>query len=334
MSAHRSARDEAAGWFARIRSGKPLDEDASAFEAWIQPPANARAYERMTSLWHSLEAARAEPAVLALREQALGEPPARMRVWSWAGGIGAAAAAVAVFFLTPLGDRSRPGILPETGVEREFAREVATAVGQRAMTRFEDGTTITLDTDTLLRVVEWESDRVVELVRGQARFDVESDPERPFSVLADGRRVTSLGTVFDVRVDPETVSVTLVEGRVRVEAPDESASEPRTAELTPGSRLTASRGGHWRVARTDTRRATSWLTGELILDGQSLAQAVAEMNRYSEVKLTLADDRVAATPVSGVFQLGRSEEFARALQDYGLARIGGTSTRKIELVRP
>src|SRR5690606_7675607 len=110
-----------------------------------------------------------------------------------------------------------------------------------------DGSKVTLDEGTVLRADETRRERRLELVEGRAFFRVAKDASRPFVVRARGKTITALGTAFDVSLEAEQVEVTLVEGRVKVEAPVAvplSAAAPRAAlavqstELTPGARLT------------------------------------------------------------------------------------------------
>jgi transmembrane sensor len=49
-------------------------------------------------------------------------------------------------------------------------------------------------------------------------------------------------------------------------------------------------------------------------DDTPLADAVAEMNRYSAVRLIVKDSGTAGIRISGVFRAGDSANFARALE--------------------
>ena len=70
------------------------------------------------------------------------------------------------------------------------------------------------------------------------------------------------------------------------------------------------------VVRTaDTGRATSWREGVVVFDDAPLAEAVAEMNRYTRHPVTLADDRIGAFRVSGVFRTGDPERFADSMAE-------------------
>lgn len=193
---------------------------------------------------------------------------------------------------------------------------------------------VTLNTDSAVHVGRWTGERRLTLVRGQAFFKVAKDPERPFIVTADDTQVTAVGTAFDVRLDPSRLSVTLVEGRIRVAGPNARSGASQTVEMDAGSQLVAHRGADWRIAQIDAAKESSWLQGQLVFDGEPLATVAAEMNRFSTRKLRLADPALNATPVSGVFKTGQVDAFARALQSYGLARISASDDQSVDLVRP
>ncbi|WP_262422640.1 FecR family protein [Brevundimonas denitrificans] len=120
-----------------------------------------------------------------------------------------------------------------------------TAVGERRDIRLADGSLVNLDTDSRIRVVFDQQGRRVELLEGQALFDVTPDPQRPFSVEAAGARVVAVGTVFEVRRRGERVDVTLVSGRVNVQGGRAAASSPLSPDSRRGCRRAGWRRGRW-----------------------------------------------------------------------------------------
>src|SRR5690606_36355798 len=101
--------------------------------------------------------------------------------------------------------------------------------------------------------------REIDLVRGRAMFDVAHDPQRPFSVVAGKRRVTALGTQFQVVRDRNDLVVTLAEGSVAVT--DREAGE-HVERLAPGQELViAAARPVWEKREIDPVVVTSWSTG-------------------------------------------------------------------------
>src|SRR5262249_33862689 len=92
-----------------------------------------------------------------------------------------------------------------------------TPVGGLSKVPTSDGSTITLNTDTRIRVQVSDTERRIDLDRGEAFYDGAQDPKRPFAVYANGKRVVAIGTKFSVRLQDEAVHVMVTEGTVRLE---------------------------------------------------------------------------------------------------------------------
>lgn len=175
----------------------------------------------------------------------------------------------------------------------------------------------TLNTDTVLRVAYSDTARGVRLVRGQALFEVAHGKPQPFEVYAGDRIITALGTVFDVRLEGAAVKVALVEGHVRVRSriANPAAAPAAQIVMTPGEVLNARPSAPMLVRTVDVARETSWRSGVIIFDETPLAEAVAELNRYSEEQLVVDDPSIAAFHVSGVFKTGDLTRFARTVEE-------------------
>lgn len=320
---------QAADWFARQRSGAMRTQDEAAFAAWLsEDPAHVAAYDEVLHGWRSVESVRADPAIIALREAVLRRRRIPYATFGW--GAGALAASVALLLWLA------PGLVPESRIYERAAALIqapadsvvgetyATLMGETRTLTLPDGSVLTLDTDSSVRVAYADTSRLVMLERGQAFFEVAKDPQRPFVVFAGNKRVQAVGTAFDVRVEGDEVSVTLREGRVRIEAPthgEDAKTNVQAAELVPGTRLTASNRNGWHLAKADLGRNLSWLRGQLVFDGEPLGTAVAEMNRYSPTKIVLRDAELARLPISGMFAAGQPDVLADALAAYKLVRI-------------
>jgi transmembrane sensor len=214
-----------------------------------------------------------------------------------------------------------------------------TEVGEQRAVMLADGTRMTLNTSTDVRVELTKAQRTVSVLRGEALFEVAKEPGRPFVVQVSGAKVVATGTAFLIRSTPrdrggdDAFGVTLIEGQVivhRSTSTEDTAAAPIV--MAPGDRL--------RVARSDdgrARRASSptrldrpqigplmaWQRGEAVFDDMPLLDAVAEMNRYSKVRISLVGDALNALRVSGVFRTGDNESFARAA-----ARLHGLTVRE------
>lgn len=288
----------AADWFTRLGSRRISTQSLRAFRDWREDPANDAAYQAVERTWSGARALAADPQVLKETEALLARRRSRP-AWT----APAALAGALAFGLVALGAGALfLGFSP--------AATYATAVGEQRLVRLADGSRLHVNTDSRVRVAFSRSERRITLARGQAFFDVAHDPQRPFVVAAGGARVRALGTKFEVRREAADVRVTLLEGSVRVAYED----RPTAWTLAPNQQLVLA-GGRAAARPADAGQATSWTTGRLMFRSTPLAAAVAEVNRYSESKVRLAAPGLEARPVSGVFDVGDTDSFVRAVEE-------------------
>ncbi|GAD58273.1 MULTISPECIES: FecR family protein [Brevundimonas] len=201
--------------------------------------------------------------------------------------------------------------------------EYETPVGGQRTVAMADGSTAELNTATRLRTAVGEDRREVWLDYGEAFFEVTPDPSVPFVVHAGDRTITVLGTSFSVRVDGEEVSVSVLEGRVRLDAAELPAGpSPRSAPTLSGGELAVARGAETLIAtdavdRVD--RALAWRHGMVSFQQATLAEVAEEFNRYNTRQIVVDDPAVAAMRIGGNFRPTNSDAFLRLLQRaYGL----------------
>ena len=186
----------------------------------------------------------------------------------------------------------------------------STAVGGHSALTLADGSQIELNTDTLLRADIGARSRNIELVRGEAYFQVRHDAARPFVVTVGNHRIVDLGTKFFVRRMPKGIEVALVEGRARLE--NTGAGKQHFATLVPGD-LAVATANSLNLSRRHAPELAddlAWRHDALVFHNTSLGDAAAEFNRYSGAKLVVADASTAALTVNGTFRTTGAEEFA------------------------
>lgn len=342
--------EEAARWSERLREAGADPQLRADFEAWRgADEEKARAFARADQAWATARRASRDPRVMALRNRALSRvaEPAASRSASarWAGLAAGAVLFVSAGFGLAHFFNQAPAPEATTGIMAAIDAQpgYATRIGERLSVALPDGSALTLNTASRAQLAYTPQERRVHLLAGQGYFDVAHDADRPFVVVANGRRITALGTAFEVRIDAADLSVTLVEGRVAVDLADTSAtgaaqrgaapSAPLRAELSPGERLVQIDRAPPQVAAVDARRLTSWLDGLVIFENDTLAEAVEEMNRYAQRPIVIADEDLEALRLSGAFGAGRSTEFVEALGDYFPEVRVETGDRAIVLTR-
>jgi transmembrane sensor len=192
-----------------------------------------------------------------------------------------------------------------------------TDIGGLAAVPMPDGSRVTLNTDSQIRVAVTETERRVNLEQGEAFFEVAKDPARPFVVAAGNQRVIAVGTKFSVRRDERGVRVVVIEGRVRVEPGSGAGAPVPPAEVSAGS--VARSGGEGVLIEkkplTEVEAYLSWRSGFLVFRETPLADAVAEFNRYNEQKIVLEDPHLAGMHIDGNFRSTNVSAFVRLLED-------------------
>lgn len=178
-----------------------------------------------------------------------------------------------------------------------------------------DGSQATLASDSALDVHLSRRERRVELLRGEAIFDVAKDPGRPFVVDAGARQIVAVGTRFSVRRDAGELRVVVTEGTVRLQSADGAADQP--SSLLPAGSVARIEGGNELVrsmAVADAEQLLEWRDGLLFFHNTSLRDAVAEFNRYNTRKIVVADARAAELRVGGHFRWDNVDAFVRLLE--------------------
>ncbi|RRN66206.1 FecR domain-containing protein [Caulobacter sp. 602-1] len=305
--------ETAAGWAARRLGGAASDE--AGFTRWLaDDPAHEEAYARAEAVWRLMGEGAGTDGVLTLRREALQRARARRSGWSRravaAGVVGAIAAPVGGLWW--MRHRAGQGALFQT------------ALGEQRTLTLSDGSRVTMDALTVMRVRYTAEARSIDLVAGRAYFEVAHDASRPLRVHAGPRTVTAVGTAFSVRREPRETTVVLAEGKVAV-SDHESATV--LAVMRPGQSLLMVDGLQaGRPASADLGRLLAWRQGQMIFDDVALADAAAEMNRYSTLQVVVADPRLARLRISGRFYAGQSRAFVEAIQSYFPVRAKSTAT--------
>ncbi|HYG27216.1 MAG TPA: FecR domain-containing protein [Caulobacteraceae bacterium] len=306
-------------WVARRRLGLMSAADEAAFAAWRADPANAAALADIDGMVDEVGAVAAFSEVRAMRQAALAIAPPRRISGRLAGSIAASLVALVLAGTWAVNLPAAP-VSPAVATAVPTQRYV-TGVGEQRTMKLTDGSTVALNTASVVEVAYSASRRDIRLLQGQALFEVAHNPARPFVVAAADRRITALGTRFDVRLDGPATTVVLVEGRVKVEplrpvGLDRLAPVLARRTLEPGEVLVAEPGEGVEVAVADTEQATSWRRGQVIFREDTIGEAVAEMNRYADTQLVVDDPRIAALKISGVFGVTREENFLAALTSF------------------
>jgi transmembrane sensor len=185
----------------------------------------------------------------------------------------------------------------------------STAVGEQRMVKLPDGSIVTLNTRSEIKVLIDDHQRTIELTSGEALFDVAHDAQRAFRVLAGEAVVKAVGTQFNVHRKDDGTTVGVVEGIVEMSSRGALEDQPRgdsgVAEaperLTAGEQASMSVQGAVLRSSVEIDRLVAWRERRLVFRSESLASIVAEFNRYNETQLLIDGDATRARLITGVF---------------------------------
>lgn len=286
----------AAAWAARVDRGPLSDQDQVALEAWAaQDPRRAGAYAKALAVSSHLDRAAGLGVGFAPASHPAAKAADRRRLLT-AGGLLAAASVVGAVSYGALSLKGR----------------VATAKGDIRRAPLADGSAVTLNTDTAIRAAFDGKMRRVDLLRGEALFDVAKDPARPFVVVAGDVRVRAVGTSFTVRAHADgQVGVVVREGVVEIWR----GAEGKPVRLTAEHAVQVASAGvlaPMAVGSAAIDRAMAWRQGQIDLDGLTLGQAADEFARYSDRRIVIDDPTIAGLKMTGLFSASDPDGFAKA----------------------
>ena len=322
---------EAADWLVQFRDDEGKAVDHAAFAEWLtRSPAHIQEFLEVSTLWSTVGMAdcadhTAENLIAAARaEQARGR--------------------VVRLSPPPAGTDSDAGRVPEMRRRRRVLTiaasllvgfgllggwmlsqrglELATAIGEQRSITLTDGSVLFLNTNSAVRVRFGKDSRNVELLRGEARFQVARDPQRPFVVGTADATIRVLGTVFNVAMSNEGTQVAVIEGRVELRERDESPAQPAPGagrsqdfnadsampgnqhariELAAGQRAAITTNGIQPDVGPSIEAVNAWTEHRLVFRDKTLAEVVGEFNRYRPQRLVIDDSGLAGLRISGTF---------------------------------
>jgi transmembrane sensor len=291
---------EAVDWAARM-DRELTPEEGRQLDAWLADDVRASgAYGRMRALSLSTERARA-----------LGpdfDPEAFAPAQSWSRR-----------YSLQLGGAIAATLLVGAGGTWQFLRSrgrFSTGKGETKVIALQDGSVVTLNTASQIQVHYSEALRSVELIRGEALFDVAKNRARPFVVAAGDTTVRVVGTSFTVRnLEAAPVEVLVREGIVDV---FNSSANVAPTRITANTMAQAGEGGAAQITArpvpvAQVHRQMAWQSGQIAFEGQTLAQAASEFSRYSDTRIVIADPALAREEIAGLFKATDPIGFAKTI---------------------
>lgn len=308
-------RDQAARWVAMMDGAGWTAQDEAGLQAWLA------ADPRRHGLLLQAQAAWLLPDAVTPQAAAdVPQPVGGRRGWARRGVLGGLVAASAV-----------------AAVATRFAMtqgaDYVTRLGEIRRVPLDDGTVMTINSDTALKVNLTPHAREIELAQGEAWFEVAKDAQRPFVVASGPVRAQAIGTAFSVRKREEGVEVLVTEGVVETWTAQDASQKLRVAA---GERamINARALVHYQASETaPVDRALAWRNGMIDLNGTTLRDAADEFNRYNQRQIVIADPDVAGEQFDGLFRIGDPEGFAETIKATLNVSINTSDPRTIRIER-
>ncbi|HEY0680751.1 MAG TPA: FecR domain-containing protein [Steroidobacter sp.] len=302
----------AAEWVARMDRAPLSASERAELKQWLSvDPRRRGAFMRAKAIWMRTESARAlgpqyDPADF---QSTVAEPPPapverRGRFVKWSGAL-AASLIVVVMLVATL----------------QMPTAYATAKGEMRMVPLGDGATVTLNTDTRIKVYDDEGRRRIHVLQGEVL--VESRAEAPTLVEVDGSHVeaTAAATFIVRKFKDRPAQVLVQDGRVVLAEETQAGTAHSPAlpvEANTGASLLQGEEHGWQLSALSygqLGRELAWREGKIAFQGESLAEAVAVYARYSDTSIVIADSELAQLPVTGLFAVNNPLGFSRAVAE-------------------
>jgi transmembrane sensor len=335
--------EEASDWLVKHRTGELGEAEKVAFDSWLRTsPNHVRAYLEMSEIWEDAAAldpatsasvdeliarAQGEGNVVSLGG-GFGEAAFGQHGGASGSGVGRSAGAERGGAGVDRGLAADSDVGADRGAHGRFSSRAllaaaiavmcagvgvfawlnrapvySTGIGEQRSLTLDDGSMVTLDTRSRIRVRFSARERNIDLLEGQALFRVAKNDRQPFVVKSDAAAVRAVGTEFDVYRQHAGLTVTVLQGRVAVTASSSGQRRADDAVLVPAGQQVAVLGSAKVTpsAVADVAAATAWTQRRLIFESTPLAAVVEEFNRYNTRRLVIADPGLSSFHVSGVF---------------------------------
>jgi transmembrane sensor len=353
--------DEASSWFIECRAGDLDEAGRLELDTWLRrSPEHLRAYLEIAAIWNEgpaldplgkwdaatliAQAAEDPDNVVALREftsdnkaQTSSDPATvphessqERRFIPRRGKLAFALAA------------SLAGVLAATWLWSQMVSSVyTTGMGEQRFLKLADSSTVELNAKSRVRVHFTRDERAVDILAGEALFNVTKDSARPFVVEVGGMRVSVVGTQFDVYKKAHATVVTVVEGRVSVVTPapvvpskdiegakdrGDASRSSTPMSVSAGGQLTITSNLATLVEHTNVAAVTAWTQRRILFDSATLVEVAEEFNRYNSRQLIIDTPERLQFHISGTFSSTDPESFVRFLRERPDVRVTETAS--------
>lgn len=327
MTSHTFTSDSAlsktaAKWFIRMQEAAPDSIERSQFEVWLmQNPLHQQEYASIGEAWNGIDSID-ELKKLVDAKQAK-QTTQRMNQSKRAKKIKNALAAISACIVFAFA-----GLIGQQQYQQWQAAPIMqlasqTSTAQLATQTLEDGSQITLNAQSQIQVTYYRHQRHVNLLKGEAIFNVQKDASRPFVVETNNAKITVLGTRFAVNKLSQLVRVSVDHGKVQVESKADGGKlilqNGQVAEIPNGQ-----------AVQPKNAQATDYFkfaTGTIVFNQADMLEVAEVLSRYRQKKVAVKGS--SQDNISAVFQVKDTETFINTLPKIANVTISQTAESTI-----
>lgn len=355
---------EAVDWFLRFQDSTRTSPDREAFSLWLtRSPAHIEEYLAVSSVWVGLnvasEAEFSTDSLIAAAREAHPDNVVRLATQHVSNGQEPQVGKVRAFGRRRwfgLAASVALGIGAWLGYVGLFHDPVfKTAIGEQRSVSLSDGSLVFLNTNSEVRTRWTKAERHIDLIKGEARFQVAKNKARPFLVFTPDATVRAVGTIFNVRADRSGTEVAVIEGRVKVSAltsgiaaekglqdsgaagsvslPSVGPAAPPSIELAAGQRAAVALSRIAPGAGRPMESVVAWTERRLVFRNEPLVDAIAEFNRYRAEPLVVDDAQLATLKISGVFDSSDPDSLIEYLKSFETVKVERPRDERLHLSR-
>lgn len=298
----------AADWFVRLHEEDATEHDFQQWQHWLAAsPEHERAYQQIVDGWHLI--GEVTPAPWASAQELDADREQVQAVPSGAAlGRSAFRRKAAFFFAIAATILAAVGIAVAPKYLGKSSDGYSTVTAEQRSVRLPDGSRVTLGARSTVMPMFDGAERRIVLKSGEAYFEVTHDPNRPFVVIAGGKAVRAVGTAFNVHAAGDRMLVGVVEGRVAIitlasgggsPGRDSQGVEAGQRLLSSGQEALLTSVGGYEVQAKSPEEIATWRNGRFEYRGEELRHVVDDLNRYTDRRIVLDDDRAGSLRYSG-----------------------------------
>lgn len=313
----REIENQAIEWLCRLNQDNLSDKETRAFFRWLNASEiHQAAYIKAEGLWE--------------RGNILAEPDTHTHSdaqktnsslsWGLLTSVAATLLVATISFVLFLSPNTNP---------HEY--QLQTAIGEITTHTLEDGSKITLNTNSRVDITISKNSRTAKLDSGEVLFDIQKDPQRPFLIETRSGKISVLGTTFTVKQTNRETYVTVISGKVKLTPTQKSKNQEIVLTKNQGSNFTPES-----VTEINADDAISWVNKRLKFNATPLTAVVREVNRYfsEEISIDAPSKQYIteqSTKVTGVIFLDNLDNTLDALSSFGLKANKDATNHKVVL---